>query len=76
VGAAFARGIENVPGVKQAGVRVGNWLVREQASELLNALDLATDGAAAKRFSGYEKDPLTKPRPHLRDERLSYGLPI
>ena len=26
--------MENVPGVKQADIRVGNWLVREQASEL------------------------------------------
>jgi integrase len=29
--------VERVPGVKQQGVRAGNWLGREQASELLNA---------------------------------------
>ena len=47
--AALARGIENVPGVKQAGVRVGNWLVREQASELLNAPNPKTLGGLRDR---------------------------
>ena len=47
--AALARGIERVPGVKQAGVRVGNWLVREQASELLNAPDPKTLGGLRDR---------------------------
>ena len=47
--AALARGIERVPGVKQAGVRVGNWLVREQASELLNAPDPKTRGGLRDR---------------------------
>ncbi len=32
-----AAAIERVPGVKQEGVRSGNWLLKEQASELLNA---------------------------------------
>jgi hypothetical protein len=32
-----AAAIERVPGVKQEGVRTGNWLLKEQASELLNA---------------------------------------
>jgi integrase/recombinase XerD len=47
--AELARGIERVPGVKQAGVRVGNWLVREQASELLNAPDPETLGGLRDR---------------------------
>jgi site-specific recombinase XerD len=34
--------IERVAGVQQAGVRAGNWLGKEQASELLNAPDPAT----------------------------------
>jgi site-specific recombinase XerD len=46
---ALARGIENVPGVKQAGIRIGNWLVREQASELLNAPDPKTLGGLRDR---------------------------
>jgi site-specific recombinase XerD len=37
-----AAAIERVPGVKQEGVRAGNWLLKEQASELLNAPDPAT----------------------------------
>src|SRR5689334_4135881 len=32
----IAAGIEHVKGVKQAGVRSGNWLTKEQAQELLN----------------------------------------
>jgi site-specific recombinase XerD len=32
-----AAAIERVPGVKQQGIRAGNWLGKEQASELLNA---------------------------------------
>ena len=47
--AVLARGIENVPGVKQAGIRVGNWLVREQASELLNAPNPNTRGGLRDR---------------------------
>ena len=35
----LAAAIERVAGVKQQGVRAGNWLSREQASELLNAPD-------------------------------------
>jgi site-specific recombinase XerC len=38
-----------VPGVKQAEVRVGNWLVREQASELLNAPNPETLGGKRDR---------------------------
>jgi integrase len=34
-----AAAIERVPGVKQEGVRAGNWLLKEQASELLKAPD-------------------------------------
>jgi site-specific recombinase XerD len=37
-----AAAIERVPGVKQEGVRAGNWLLKEQASELLNAPNPAT----------------------------------
>ncbi len=37
-----AAAIERVAGVKQQGVRAGNWLSREQASELLNAPDPST----------------------------------
>jgi site-specific recombinase XerD len=39
---AAAVAIERVPGVEQRGVRAGNWLVKEQASELLQAPDPAT----------------------------------
>jgi site-specific recombinase XerD len=38
----LANGIEKTKGVKQQGVRVGNWLLRDQASELLNAPDPST----------------------------------
>ncbi len=37
-----AAAIERVPGVKQEGIRAGNWLGKEQASELLNAPDPLT----------------------------------
>ncbi len=37
-----AAAIERVAGVRQAGVRAGKWLGREQASELLNAPDPLT----------------------------------
>jgi site-specific recombinase XerD len=47
--AALARGIENVPGVKQAGIRVGNWLMGPQATELLNAPDPDTLGGLRDR---------------------------
>lgn len=49
IDAALARGIERVPGVKQTGIRVGKWLVREQASELLNAPDSKTLGGLRDR---------------------------
>jgi hypothetical protein len=35
--AAAAAAIERVPGVEQRGVRAGNWLLKEQASDLLQA---------------------------------------
>jgi site-specific recombinase XerD len=38
----LAAAVERVAGVKQQGVRAGNWLGREQASELLNAPDPST----------------------------------
>ena len=38
----LAASISRVAGVKQQGVRAGNWLGREQASELLNAPDPLT----------------------------------
>ena len=38
---AVAAAIERVPGVERRGTRVGNWLTREQANELLNAPDPA-----------------------------------
>jgi integrase/recombinase XerD len=37
-----ASGIERTKGVKQEGVRAGNWLLKEQANELLNAPDPST----------------------------------
>jgi site-specific recombinase XerD len=37
-----ARAIEGVKGVKKAGKRLGNWLSKEQAQELINAPDAAT----------------------------------
>jgi hypothetical protein len=39
-GAASA--IQRTKGVKQQGVRAGNWLLKEQANELLNALNPVT----------------------------------
>jgi site-specific recombinase XerD len=38
----LATGVGKTKGVKQEGVRAGNWLVREQANALLNAPDSAT----------------------------------
>ena len=38
----LANGIARVKGVKSAGVRVGNWLTREQAQALLDAPDVGT----------------------------------
>jgi integrase/recombinase XerD len=38
----LASGIERTKGVKQQGVRAGNWLMKEQANELLNAPDPST----------------------------------
>jgi site-specific recombinase XerD len=37
-----AAAIERVPGIERRGNRVGNWLTKEQANELLNAPDAAT----------------------------------
>ena len=37
-----AAGIGRTKGIKQQGVRAGNWLMREQASDLLNAPDAGT----------------------------------
>jgi site-specific recombinase XerD len=39
---ALAAAIARVPGVEQRGIRAGNWLLKEQASELLQAPDPAT----------------------------------
>ena len=39
---AVAAAIERVPGVERRGNRVGNWLTREQANDLLNAPDPGT----------------------------------
>ena len=39
---AVAAAIERVPGVERRGTRVGNWLTKEQANELLNAPDPGT----------------------------------
>jgi len=38
----IASAIERTKGVKHEGVRVGNWLLKEQANELLNAPDPST----------------------------------
>ena len=38
----LASGIERTKGVKQQGGRAGNWLMKEQANELLNAPDPST----------------------------------
>lgn len=40
--ATIASGISKVKGEKQAGVRAGNWLTKEQAQALLNAPHLST----------------------------------
>jgi len=39
---SLATGIEDTSGIKQRGIRAGNWLAREQASDLLSAPDPAT----------------------------------
>jgi integrase len=39
---AVAAAIERVPGVEKRGNRVGNWLMKEQANDLLNAPDAKT----------------------------------
>ena len=39
---ATAAAIERVPGVEKRGNRVGNWLMKEQANDLLNAPDSKT----------------------------------
>jgi site-specific recombinase XerD len=39
---AIAASIDNVPGAKQKGQRVGNWLTTAQAQHLLNAPDTTT----------------------------------
>ncbi|MGI4828975.1 MAG: hypothetical protein ACRYFU_12405 [Janthinobacterium lividum] len=36
---AGAAAIERVPGVTRRGTRLGNWLTKEQANDLLNAPD-------------------------------------
>lgn len=39
---AVAAAIERVPGVERRSHRIGNWLTKEQANELLNAPDPGT----------------------------------
>ena len=39
---AAANGVARVKGVKQQGVRAGNWLTKEQTELLLNSLDVTT----------------------------------
>ena len=39
---AIAAAIERVPGVERRGTRIGNWLTKEQANDLLNAPDHRT----------------------------------
>jgi integrase/recombinase XerD len=39
---ATAAAIERVPGVERCGTRVGNWLMKDQANDLLNAPDPET----------------------------------
>jgi integrase len=45
----LARGIDNAKNVKQEGVRIGNWLTSDKASELLNAPDPDTLGGKRDR---------------------------
>jgi integrase len=40
--AETAAGIDQVPGVKQQGIRAGNWLTKQQAADLLHAPDART----------------------------------
>ena len=44
---ATAAAIERAKGVEQRGARVGNWLLKEQASDLLNAPSPRPSGANA-----------------------------
>ena len=39
---SIAAAIERVPGVEKRGIRVGNWLMKDQANHLLNAPDPET----------------------------------
>jgi integrase/recombinase XerD len=39
---SIAAAIERVPGVEKRGIRVGNWLMKDQANDLLNAPDPET----------------------------------
>ena len=45
----LARGIDNARNVKQEGIRIGNWLTSDKASELLNAPDPDTLGGKRDR---------------------------
>lgn len=38
----IAAGIERIEGIKRQGVRLGNWLLREQAEMLIKTLDIST----------------------------------
>ena len=39
---AIVAAVERVPGVEKRGNRVGNWLMKDQANDLLNAPDPKT----------------------------------
>jgi site-specific recombinase XerD len=38
----IANGIRAVKGIRQEGIRSGNWLIKQQAQQLLNAPDINT----------------------------------
>jgi len=42
LGAAEAAGLTDVPNIRQQGIRLGNWLTREQARDLLATPDRST----------------------------------
>jgi hypothetical protein len=42
IGLEEAAGLTDIPNVRQQGTRVGNWLTREQAKELLTVPDRST----------------------------------
>jgi integrase/recombinase XerD len=81
---ALASGIEKTKGVKQQGVRVANWLLRDQANELVNAPDPSTLSAevATPRENARQSQPGSRGNgstraatSHLKIGQACWGVP-